>query len=489
MTCTHIAPATRFIWRWARLSLIILFSSVILCSYGTLGGENLTSLENRTGPGARYLAAELVELDASLLSGTGLADTPGLLVISPLKNGPSEKAGVLAGDIILALNNRRVGNFDDLINAIGDARKQGDIGLEIWRRGERIRLTVRIENEGDEVNSGSIEQSIDSYKSITQVFSKDAFPQLWAAANAKLGILFWIRLEGDHEQNLNEAIEAFKGALQIVTNERFPEEWARLENNLALVYMERMEGGRADNVEAAIKAHTAALTVLTRERFPEEWARTQNNLGIAFAARLRGSRTANLDAAIEAHKLAMTILTAGRFPQDWARSDEYLNSAYALRSQAAEAGKVVTGPRESQAAGAPVPKNLERKNRPATIKSPASLELKANRESPESKRTVSPAAPRLERKPASNGKSPDKPAGQSKTVAAASGEVAKEKNTPSKKAKSKGDGRTTKNEPRPQSQPADKSSSGKQTEKKPNLPGANRETQYQTQPQNSPAVR
>ena len=69
------------------------------------------------------------------------------------------------------------------------------------------------------------------------------------------------------------AIAYFTAALTVYTRDTFPENWAATQNNLANAYLYRIRGERADNIELAIASYTAALSVYTREAFPEQWAR------------------------------------------------------------------------------------------------------------------------------------------------------------------------------------------------------------------------
>ena len=133
-----------------------------------------------------------------------------------------------------------------------------------------------------------------------------------------LGDSYQKRRQGSRADNVEAAIKAYEAALTVFTREAFPQHWAAAQNNLAAAYRNRIEGSKADNVEAAIKALEAALTVFTREAFPQHWAGAQNNLAAAYRDRIKGSKADNVEAAIKALEAALTVFTREAFPQHWA---------------------------------------------------------------------------------------------------------------------------------------------------------------------------
>ncbi|TBR60007.1 hypothetical protein B4U84_03650, partial [Westiellopsis prolifica IICB1] len=109
---------------------------------------------------------------------------------------------------------------------------------------------------------------------------------------------------GDKASNMEIAITGYETALTVYTREAFPQDWAATQNNLGAAYGDRILGERANNLEYAIAAYESALEVYTREAFPQDWAGTQNNLGNAYLYRILGERANNLENAIAAYKSA-----------------------------------------------------------------------------------------------------------------------------------------------------------------------------------------
>src|SRR4028118_1573535 len=185
--------------------------------------------------------------------------------------------------------------------------------------------------QGDRANN--LERAIAFYTAALTVYTRDAFPQDWAATQNNLGVAYLYRIRGDKAENIEMAIGSYTAALSVRTREAFPEKWAMTQNNLATAYSNRIRGEKAENIEMAIAYFTAALTVYTRDAFPEDWAMTQNNLANAYCDRIRGEKADNIELAIAYlyFTAALTVYTRDAFPQDWARTQNNLGIAYSNR--------------------------------------------------------------------------------------------------------------------------------------------------------------
>jgi tetratricopeptide (TPR) repeat protein len=174
----------------------------------------------------------------------------------------------------------------------------------------------------------NVELSLTTSQLVLTVFTRNSFPENWAATQNILGSAYWERIRGERADNLEQAISSFELALQIYTLDAFPENWAATQNNLGVAYRERIRGARADNIEQAIAAYVLALRIRTREVSPENWAGTQNNLGIAYWERIVGERADNLEYAIAAYQLALQIRTREISPENWAMVQHNLANTY-----------------------------------------------------------------------------------------------------------------------------------------------------------------
>jgi tetratricopeptide (TPR) repeat protein len=142
-----------------------------------------------------------------------------------------------------------------------------------------------------------LEIAITGYEVVSRVFTRQAFPQQWAAVQNNLGNAYYGRIRGERAANLEAAIRCYLAALEEYTHEQLLEERAGTQNNLGEAYRNRIEGDRSENLEAAIRCFLAALEVRTREAFPQYYAETQFNLGLAYQDARQFSNAYNAFAA------------------------------------------------------------------------------------------------------------------------------------------------------------------------------------------------
>jgi tetratricopeptide (TPR) repeat protein len=357
------------------------------------------------------LTSEVVELDGSAAKSLGIAQDHVLLVVLSPKDRPSEKAGLKSGDVIFALNGQPAPNLDGFTAAVKRAGSGGEVSLGVWRQGERTTFQVRLGSTSGAMIPVGIEQEIEAYTAIGKIFGERGFPAIWGFIQCKLGALYWIRVEGRSEDNIETAIAAYNSALTVLTREAFPQQWARTENDLALAYTDRVHGSRAENLEDAIRAYQAALTVLTRERSPGEWAQIQNCLGLAYMDRIEGNREDNVDAAIDSYKTTLLVLDKEAFPQDWARLQKNLGQAYRARLRGERAENLKAAADADEAALTVLSQTIPT---PPDAINPAPQEVSAKLESQqtEPKAIAKPAAAEGEPQPLVNeAKSSGQPAG------------------------------------------------------------------------------
>jgi CHAT domain-containing protein/tetratricopeptide (TPR) repeat protein len=239
----------------------------------------------------------------------------------------------------------------------------------------------------------NIEIAISCYELATTVFTRESFPEQWAAVQNNLGIAYSQRIKGDRADNLEQAIIYYQKALQVRTKESLTIEWAETQFNLGFTHLQLIRGDRADNLELVIQFTRASLTVYTSSTFPEKWGRAQsnlgeayrnrihgdraenlelaiecfnaalsvehppnvkatiqNNLGVAYSERIRGERSENLEQAFRYYEATLTVYTPSTFPFDWARTQTNLACAYFYRIRGIKAENLEQGIQASQSA-------------------------------------------------------------------------------------------------------------------------------------------
>ena len=72
----------------------------------------------------------------------GLSDQKGAFVSNVNPNGPSKKAGIEAGDVILKFNNDEIIKMSDLPRVVAEADVGSTASLEVWRKNKRINIEV-----------------------------------------------------------------------------------------------------------------------------------------------------------------------------------------------------------------------------------------------------------------------------------------------------------------------------------------------------------
>ena len=183
--------------------------------------------------------------------------------------------------------------------------------------------------QGD--RASNLERAIAYFTAALTVYTRDAFPENWAATQNNLANAYLYRIRGEKAENIELAIASFTAALTVYTRDAFPENWALTQNNLGDAYRNRIRGEKAENIEMAIAYFTAALSVRTRETFPEKWAMTQNNLAIAYSDRIRGDKAQNIERAIASFTAALSVYTREAFPEQWAHTQNNLATDYPNR--------------------------------------------------------------------------------------------------------------------------------------------------------------
>lgn len=82
------------------------------------------------------------DLDADVAKALGLDKEVGALVGSVSKDGPADKAGLIAGDIILKFDGKPINKASDLPRIVGDTKPGTKAKLLVWRKGVETQLNI-----------------------------------------------------------------------------------------------------------------------------------------------------------------------------------------------------------------------------------------------------------------------------------------------------------------------------------------------------------
>ena len=101
-----------------------------------------------------WLGVTIQEVDSNTAKALGLEKTRGVLIGAVMPGEPAEKAGMLAGDVVLAMDGKPVENSSELLRFIADQKPGATVKLTIWRGGKEQVLRVKLGERGSK-GSGS----------------------------------------------------------------------------------------------------------------------------------------------------------------------------------------------------------------------------------------------------------------------------------------------------------------------------------------------
>ncbi len=90
-----------------------------------------------------YIGATIQNLTPEIADSLGLKGRKGALVAEVTPGGPSDRAGLMSGDVVLALNGRPLASSSDLTRRVAQARQGELLRLEVWRDGRTRTVEVR----------------------------------------------------------------------------------------------------------------------------------------------------------------------------------------------------------------------------------------------------------------------------------------------------------------------------------------------------------
>lgn len=116
-------------------------------------GDNLRKyFQMQTSPSG-YIGTQIIDLNDQLAEYFAVPDGGGTLVTEVEKDSPAEKAGLKAGDVIVAVDGKTVAESQDLVDIIGDKEKGDKVTVAYYRRGTKAELPVEIDTRDDAFGS------------------------------------------------------------------------------------------------------------------------------------------------------------------------------------------------------------------------------------------------------------------------------------------------------------------------------------------------
>lgn len=91
-----------------------------------------------------WVGIEVQDLTPELAESFGLKSTEGALIAGVLKGGPADVGGIRPGDILLAVNGRKVVDSSSLLNLIADLSPGATAQLKVARKQTQLELKIRV---------------------------------------------------------------------------------------------------------------------------------------------------------------------------------------------------------------------------------------------------------------------------------------------------------------------------------------------------------
>ncbi len=96
----------------------------------------VAQLKDKGSVSRGWIGVQIQPVTADIAEGLGLKTPHGALVAQPQDGGPAAKAGIMAGDVITAVNGNPVKDARDLARQIGALVPGAPVKLSVWRKGE-----------------------------------------------------------------------------------------------------------------------------------------------------------------------------------------------------------------------------------------------------------------------------------------------------------------------------------------------------------------
>jgi serine protease Do len=91
-----------------------------------------------------WIGVQIQPVTAEIADNLGLKTPQGALVAEPQANSPAATAGIMAGDVITAVNGSPVKDARDLAKQIGNLAPGSTVKLTVWRKGEEKTFSVAL---------------------------------------------------------------------------------------------------------------------------------------------------------------------------------------------------------------------------------------------------------------------------------------------------------------------------------------------------------
>lgn len=189
-----------------------------------------------------WLGVSIQPIDDKLAKGFGLSDGKGALIADVTKDDPADKAGIKEGDIVTAINGKKIDDSKDLVNMIGAMNPGQRVTMDIIRDKKPVKIVVALgaRKDGTEDDEG-VAGASKSVISVTQLNPNEM---------NQLGIKGGVKVTGVDEKNNAYEAGVRPGMVIVAVNHepvKSPAEFNAKFNKVAkgnIVVLQVFSGGR-----------------------------------------------------------------------------------------------------------------------------------------------------------------------------------------------------------------------------------------------------
>jgi serine protease Do len=133
-----------------------LYTAVVQAGWKTIPGYAPIGLIAHGKLKRGWLGIIVQDLTPELARSFGAESTTGALVAEVAKGGPAEKAGMKQGDIVVGYMGKEITNASTLLKEVDISPIGQDVKVAVFRKGEKVELTVKIGNPKDPTKTSAI---------------------------------------------------------------------------------------------------------------------------------------------------------------------------------------------------------------------------------------------------------------------------------------------------------------------------------------------
>lgn len=91
-----------------------------------------------------FLGVQIVPLNEEYAKEIGLKNSEGALVGALVDDSPAQKGGIMVGDVILEVKNKKIKNYADLVEIVEKTKIGKTLKVVVWRKKSRLNLFVTV---------------------------------------------------------------------------------------------------------------------------------------------------------------------------------------------------------------------------------------------------------------------------------------------------------------------------------------------------------